>query len=108
MSNHNTKNLSYHSRNELERQFLEMLQFNINVPSSVYAKYYFDLRTLAEANDLSFPAEPLSKERASKLEAMSQQCEDKLSQDMLLQNGVKRSSSLDKLSFNRRSVAILS
>ena len=97
-----------YSRNELERQFLEMLQFNINVPSSVYAKYYFDLRTLAEANDLSFPAEPLSKERASKLEAMSQQCEDKLSQDILLQSGVKRSSSLDKLSFNRRSVAILS
>ncbi len=64
----------------MERQFLEMLQFNINVPSSVYAKYYFDLRTLAEANDLAFPPEPLSKERALKLEAMSQQCEDKLSQ----------------------------
>jgi hypothetical protein len=85
-----------------------MLQFNINVPSSVYAKYYFDLRTLAEANELSFPAEPLSKERASKLEAMSQQCEDKLAQDILLQAGAKRSSSLDKLSFNRRSLAILS
>lgn len=102
------KDLTVEDMNELERQFLEMLQFNINVPSSVYAKYYFDLRTLAEANDLSFPAEPLSKERASKLEAMSQQCEDKLSQDILLQSSVKRSSSLDKLSFNRRSVAILS
>lgn len=55
-------------RNELERQFLEMLQFNINVPSSVYAKYYFDLRVLADANELSFPLEPLSKERALKLE----------------------------------------
>ena len=55
-------------RNELERQFLEMLQFNINVPSSVYAKYYFDLRALADAHDLSFPVEPLSKERAAKLE----------------------------------------
>ena len=65
-------------RNELERQFLEMLQFNINVPSSVYAKYYFDLRTLAEANDLSFPPEPLSKERAQKLEAMSLRYEDKV------------------------------
>ena len=98
-------------RNELERQFLEMLQFNINVPSSVYAKYYFDLRTLAEANDLSFPAEPLSKERAQKLEAMSQQYEDKLSQEILQMNGgggVKRSASLDKITVNRRSVAILS
>lgn len=45
-----------------------MLQFNINVPSSVYAKYYFGLRTLAEANDFTFLAEPLSKERAQKLE----------------------------------------
>ena len=45
-----------------------MLQFNINVPSSVYAKYYFDLRALADAHDLSFPLEPLSKERAAKLE----------------------------------------
>lgn len=58
-------------RNELERQCLELLQFNINVPSSVYAKYYFDLRTLAEANDLTLPPEPLSKERALRLEAMS-------------------------------------
>jgi len=104
------KDLTVEDMNELERQFLEMLQFNINVPSSVYAKYYFDLRTLAEANDLSFPAEPLSKERAQKLEAMSQQYEDKLSQEILQQNmgGVKRSASLDKITVNRRSVAILS
>ena len=60
--------MHYFYRNELERQFLEMLQFNINVPSSVYAKYYFDLRALADHHDLSFPLEPLSKERALKLE----------------------------------------
>ena len=64
---YNTSKLSIF-RNELERQFLEMLQFNINVPSGVYAKYYFDLRALAGDNDLSFPLEPLDKERAMKLE----------------------------------------
>lgn len=58
-------------RNELERQFLELLQFNINVPSSVYAKYYFDLRSLSESNNLSFPLEPLSREKAQKLEVRS-------------------------------------
>ena len=56
-------------RNEMERHFLELLQFNINVPASVYAKYYFDLRSLADDNNLSFPLEPLSNKRAQKLEA---------------------------------------
>ena len=55
----------------MERQFLELLQFNINVPSSVYAKYYFDLRSLAEANNLCFPLEPLSRDKAQKLEVRS-------------------------------------
>lgn len=62
------KDVSVEDMNELERQFLELLQFNINVPASVYAKYYFELRTLADEHDLSFPLELLSKERAIKLE----------------------------------------
>ena len=57
-------------RNEMERVFLENLQFNINVSPSQYAKFYFDLRSLAEDNGLLFPEEyiPLTKERAKKIE----------------------------------------
>jgi Cyclin, N-terminal domain len=98
------KDITVEDMNELEREFLELLQFNINVPSSVYAKYYFDLRSLAEDNDLSFPTEPLSKERAQKLEAMSKVTEAHL------KNGIKKWSSLDNIKDTgpRRSVAILS
>ncbi|XP_043215344.1 cyclin-Y-like protein 1 [Amphibalanus amphitrite] len=100
------KDIAVEDMNELERKFLEVIQFNINVPSSVYAKYYFHLRTLAEANDLCFPTEPLSRERAQKLEAMSRVCEDKLAAD-LLRSG-KKWSSMDNVNQHRRSVAILS
>ncbi|CAG9839021.1 unnamed protein product [Diabrotica balteata] len=104
------KDITVEDMNELERQFLELLQFNINVPSSVYAKYYFDLRTLAEANDLTFPSEPLSIERAQKLEAMSRVMADKYTQEAI-KNGLKKWSSLDNLTNGtaaRRSIAILS
>jgi hypothetical protein len=103
------KDITVEDMNELEREFLELLQFNINVPSSVYAKYYFDLRSLAEANDLSFPTEPLSKERAQKLEAMSRVMQDKVTAEAL-KNGMKKWSSLDNIKDTgpRRSVAILS
>lgn len=103
------KDITVEDMNELERQFLELLQFNINVPSSVYAKYYFDLRTLAESNDLSFPTEPLSKERAQKLEAMSRVMQDKVTAEAL-KNGIKKWSSMDNISQGgpRRSIAILS
>lgn len=52
----------------MERQYLECLQFDINVSSSVYAKYYFELRYLAEAHDLILPLKLLDKQRALRLE----------------------------------------
>jgi len=57
--------------NTLERSFLEILQFNVNVPGSVYAKYYFDLREMAFKYGIKFPRLLLTKERATKLEASS-------------------------------------
>ncbi|XP_005996014.1 cyclin-Y-like protein 1 isoform X2 [Latimeria chalumnae] len=100
------KDITVEDMNEMERHFLELLQFNINVPASVYAKYYFDLRSLADDNHLSFPLEPLNKERAQKLEAISRLCEDKYKD--LSKTAMRRSFSADNLVGIHRSNAILS
>ncbi|MCP9259415.1 Cyclin-Y-like protein 1 [Dirofilaria immitis] len=89
------KDTNVDDMNELERQFLECLEFNINVPSSVYAKYYYELRTLAMANDLQLPLQPLYKERARKLEALSRVYEDKLQPDLRIIH--RKSFSAEKL-----------
>lgn len=81
--------------NELERQFLECLEFNINVPGSVYAKYYYDLRTLSNTNDLHLAQRPLSKERARKLEALNIAYEDKQTME---KSKLKRSQSAERQS----------
>lgn len=98
------KDITVEDMNEMERHFLELLQFNINVPASVYAKYYFDLRSLADDNDLPFVFAPLSRERAQNLEAISRLCEDK----DLCRAALRRSLSADNFIGVQRSKAILS
>lgn len=98
------KDITVEDMNEMERHFLELLQFNINVPASVYAKYYFDLRSLADDNDLPFVFAPLSRERAQNLEAISRLCEDK----DLCRAALRRSLSADNFIGIQRSKAILS
>ncbi len=100
----------YLNRNQLEREYLVLLQFNINVPSSVYAKYYFDLRTLAEDKNLQFPVEPLTREKALKLEATSSAYQEKFKDfvDLQLKN-LRRFASADNLySPSRKSLVIIS
>lgn len=84
---------------------MELLQFNINVPQSVYVKYYFELRNLANKNDLTFPVEPLNEARAQKLEATSRISENNLTN---LDKKFKRSSSFESIPFQRKSMAIIS
>lgn len=43
--------------NFMERKFLELLQYSVHVKASLYAKYYFELRTLREGD--VFPLAPL-------------------------------------------------
>ncbi|XP_071186678.1 cyclin-Y-like protein 1 isoform X1 [Salvelinus alpinus] len=100
------KDITVEDMNEMERHFLELLQFNINVPASVYAKYYFDLRSLADDNNLNFPLEPLDNQRATKLEAISRLCEDRYKD--LGKVTIRRSLSADNLVGVRTTHAVLS
>lgn len=103
------KDMNVDNMNELERQYLVLMQFNINVPSSVYAKYYFDLRKLDEDNNSS-PLEPLTKEKAIKLEAMSSVNQDKCKDYMQYHiKHIRRTASVNNLSSpTRKSLVILS
>lgn len=65
--------------NRLEQKFLELIQYvgkvmgryNVTVKASLYAKYYYELRTLYKDNDKEFPLTPLNTVDAGKLEIRS-------------------------------------
>jgi len=61
--------LTLNDLNNTENKFLELLQFNVLIHGSEYAKYYFELRALSQLD--SFPLEPLNKELQHKLELRS-------------------------------------
>lgn len=58
------KDITVEDMNEMERQFLELLHFNMNIPASAYGKYYFDLCSLADDN-MNFLFAPLRKKEHS-------------------------------------------
>jgi len=60
---------------QLEKVILNMLQFNVSLKAPLYAKYYFELRSLAEEASMQFPLEPLSKEDSDRLETRSEDTE---------------------------------
>ena len=43
-------------------------RYNVSLKASLYAKYYFELRSLAQADGRHFPLEPLDKEGSKRLE----------------------------------------
>uniref|UniRef100_A0A1I8FBB4 Cyclin N-terminal domain-containing protein n=1 Tax=Macrostomum lignano TaxID=282301 RepID=A0A1I8FBB4_9PLAT len=59
------KDAKVEDMNELERKYLELIQFNINVPAPVYARYYFELRSLVTAHGMGQPAGRLTRDRAA-------------------------------------------
>ena len=51
--------------NILEKRFLELLEFNVSITASLYASYYFELRTLCETSE-RFALKPLGEEEKRK------------------------------------------
>ncbi|KAJ3218874.1 hypothetical protein HDU67_003829, partial [Dinochytrium kinnereticum] len=51
--------------NELERWYMSAIQYNVSVKASLYARYYFELRDLADAQLKSKNCKPLSLTDAS-------------------------------------------
>lgn len=58
--------------NILEMKFLELIEYDVSVKASVYAFYYFELRTLCEKADRPFSLKPLSEEGRKELESRSE------------------------------------
>ena len=52
-------------------QFLHLIEFNVTITASLYASYYFKLRTLCEKAEREFSLKPLSEERQRELESKS-------------------------------------
>jgi len=58
--------------NRLEIKYLELIQYNVTVKSTLYAKYYFELRALFRSED-EFPVKALNVDEAAKLESRSEE-----------------------------------
>lgn len=83
-------NLTLQDLGRLERSVLDGLKFNVTLKSSVYTKYYFELRRLSERDEKNFPLEPLDKEGSKRLEERSKGLEETAKRKQ-----VKRSKSVD-------------
>jgi len=77
--------------NLLEMHFLNLIQYNVYLKASDYAKYYFELKSYTKVEESQFPLMPLSKEKASLLEKRSSSSQN------MAKLAVRKSISLDML-----------
>jgi len=64
--------------NDLEKAFLEMIKYNVSISASLYASYYFELRTLCEKAERTFSLKPLTEQQQRALETRADQKTDQL------------------------------
>jgi Cyclin len=64
--------------NSLERLFLNIIEYDVGIKKSEYARYYFVLRTFTEKNNRSFPLKPLDVDTVRRLQSNSHKAEQLL------------------------------
>ncbi|XP_037583425.1 cyclin-Y-like protein 2 [Cebus imitator] len=64
--------------NELQRWYLELINYNIHVARSTYTRYYFSLRDLAFRHGLRLSSSLLDRERAWDLKALSRMDQEEM------------------------------
>jgi len=69
-------NITVADLNKMEMVFLNLVQFQMGIPASLYAKYYFNLRTFSKLDEEHFPLKPLDRDGARRLEKRSKSTED--------------------------------
>ena len=62
----------------MERIFLGLIEYNVGIKKSEYARYYFILRTFAEKNNRSFPLKPLDVDTVRRLQSNANRAEERL------------------------------
>jgi hypothetical protein len=60
--------------NKLEMKFLEMIQYNVHIKDSLYAKYFFELKSLFPED---VPYKPIDKITMKKLDFKTKEKEDR-------------------------------
>ena len=68
--------------NSMELIFLSMIDYDVNIKNSDYAKYYFILRSNALKNNRSFPLKPLDVDLVLKLQHNATNAENALKEKM--------------------------
>ena len=68
--------------NSMELIFLSMIDYEVNIKNSDYARYYFVMRTNAQKNNRSFPLKPLDVDVVLKLQHNSNNAEAALREKM--------------------------
>lgn len=74
----------------LEKVFLQLIEFDMNIKGSEYAKYYFVLKTFADSFNSQLPMGPLSVDKMSQLQNNTVKVESELRDKYNVQVSLKR------------------